>query len=88
MQQKVKLHKGEFPFKPLTNEEKVAKAMQILQQKREAFAVNILVGLCTNMGKDATNAHAWMMVDLAVEMADKLLKKLYPVEEKEDGSDE
>lgn len=78
MQTKIKLHKGEFPpFKPLTEDEKVAKVMQILHQKREAFAVNILVGLCT--GDPAAREET--LVDKAVQMADKLIKKLYPVEE-------
>lgn len=76
------------PQRPLTDEEKQARIMQFLQQKREAFSINILNGLCTNMGKDATNEHAMMMVDLAVDMADHLMEKLYPLKEekpKEEG---
>lgn len=68
--------------KPLTEEEKKQRVIQFVQQRREAFAINILQGLCTNMGVDATNAHAKAMVDLSVEMADALLEKLYPLEEK------
>jgi len=71
----------QVPPRTLSEQEKQARIMQFLQQKREAFAVNILNGLCTNMGKDATNADAKAMVDLSVEMADRLIKKLYPVEE-------
>lgn len=70
-------------MKPLTEEEKKIKIMQFLQQKREQFTLMILPGLCTNMGKDATNAHAMLMVDLSVEMADHLLEKLYPIKEEE-----
>ena len=70
-------------MKPLTEEEKKARIIQFLQQKREAFSINILNGLCTNMGKDATNEHAMMMVDLAVDMADHLMEKLYPIKEEE-----
>lgn len=63
----------------LTEEQKAQKIMQFLAQKREGFAITILQGLCTNMGKEATNVHAKMMVDLSVEMADHLLEKLYPM---------
>lgn len=67
--------------RPLTEEEKKNKILQFLAQKREAFAINILNGLCTNMGKDATNHDAKNMVGLAVEMADDLMEKLYPMPE-------
>ena len=76
------------PQRPLTDEEKQARIMQFLQQKREQFTLMILPGLCTNMGKDATNAHAMMMVDLAVEMADQLMEKLYPIKEEEKPKEE
>ena len=67
--------------------------MQFLQQKRESFSVNILCnmmnGAITN--KDVTNYDCKSLVDLAVDMADKLLEKLYPIKEeekpKEEGSD-
>jgi len=70
--------------KPLTEEEKKRMVIKELMDKRERFALNILHGLCTNMGVDATNAHAKAMVDLSVEMADALLEKLYPIK----GEDE
>lgn len=69
------------PARKMTEQEKQARAMQFLAAKREQYAVNILNGLCTNMGKDSTNVHAMLMVDLAVEMADHLLEKLYPIKE-------
>lgn len=69
--------------KPLTEEEKKNMIIKQFMDKRERFALNILHGLCTNMGVDATNAHAKAMVDLSVEMADALLERLYPLEEKE-----
>lgn len=69
------------PARKMTEQEKQARAMQFLAAKREQYAVNILNGLCTNMGKDASNVHAMLMVDLAVEMADHLLEKLYPIKE-------
>lgn len=69
--------------KALTEEEKKNMIIKQFLDKRERFALNILHGLCTNMGVDATNAHVKAMVDLSVEMADALLEKLYPLEEKE-----
>ena len=65
--------------KPLTEAENKQRVIQFVQQKREAFAINVLQGLCTNMGGDATNAHAKAMVDLSVEMADALFEALYPI---------
>lgn len=76
------------PQRPMTDEEKQARIMQFLQQRRENFSLTILNGLCTNMGKDATNEHAMMMVDLAVDMADKLMEKLYPIKEEEKPNEE
>ena len=75
--------KAERPIapKPLTEEEKTQRIMRFLQQKREEFSIRILQGLCTNMGENASNALAKAHVGLAVEMADNLLKALYPLEE-------
>ena len=84
MQQKANRPNKPMPVqRPLTEQEKQARIMQFLQQKREQFTLMILPGLCTNMGKDATNAHAMLMVDLAVDMADHLMEKLYPIKEEE-----
>lgn len=68
-------------MKPMTDEEKQARIMQFLAQKREAFAINILNGLCANLDKDATNTHAKNLVALSVEMADDLIGRLYPIKE-------
>ena len=57
------------------------KKMQALQQlaQRTSFAVNILCnmvrGAITN--RDCTNADCKGLVDLSVEMADRLMEKLY-----------
>lgn len=52
-------------------------------QKREALSTKILYamihGAITN--KEVTNIQCKCMVDLAVEMADALLEKLYPIKE-------
>lgn len=66
------------PQRLLTDEEKQARVMQFLAQKRETFALAILQGICSN-----PEIHAKNPVDEAVEMADKLLEKLYPIKEEE-----
>ncbi len=64
-------------------EQKRNQALQMLIQKREGFAINILVSLCRGNGfaypKDQDNFG--QLVDLSVEMADRLLEKLYPIKE-------
>lgn len=65
-------------MKPLTDEEKQARVMQFLAQKRETFALAILQGICSN-----PEIHAKNPVDEAVEMADALMEKLYPIKEEE-----
>ena len=66
-------------------EQKKNQALAMLVQKRESFAVNILVSLCRGNGfaypKDQDNFG--QLVDLSVEMADRLLEKLYPVVKEE-----
>lgn len=75
-------------FKPMSDEEKKTRIMQFLQQKREQFAINILCNLCRTLDKDASSAHAEAMVDLSVDMADKLMDKLYPLPEDADKTAE
>ena len=57
--------------------------MQFLMEKREAYSIKILCvmmqGAVTN--KDVTNYRCKSLVKLAVEMADALMEKLYPIEE-------
>lgn len=73
------------PQRPMTDEEKRQRIMQILTQKRETFSLTILSGMVQGAvtNKDVTNFQCKSLVDLAVEMADALLEKLYPLEEKE-----
>lgn len=67
--------------RPMTDEEKQQRIMQILTQKRETFSLSILSemvqGAVTN--KDVTNIQCKSLVDLAVAMADALMEKLYPM---------
>lgn len=69
------------PQRPMTNEEKQQRIMQILTQKREAFSISILSGMVQGAvtNKDVTNIQFKSLVDLAVNMADALLEKLYPI---------
>ena len=71
--------------RPLTEQEKQARIMQFLQQKRETISVNLLCnlvhGAITN--KNVTNMDCKSLVDLSVEMADALIEKLYPIKEEE-----
>ena len=71
--------------RPLTDEEKQQRIMQILTQKRETFSLSILSGMVQGAvtNKDVTNTQCKSLVDLAVEMADALMEKLYPIKEEE-----
>lgn len=78
-------------MKPLTDEEKKGQIMQILAQKREYYAITILNGLChaanpkvvATMDKTMVSLDTTGLVEKAVDMADKLLEKLYPIKEEE-----
>ena len=69
------------PQRPMTDEEKQQRIMQILTQKRETFSLTILSGMVQGAvtNKDVTNIQLKSLVDLAVNMADALLEKLYPI---------
>ena len=67
--------------RPLTDEEKQQRIIHFIAQKREAFSINILSGMLQGAvtNKDVTNIQCKSLVDLAVEMADALMEKLYPM---------
>ena len=67
--------------RPMTDEEKQQRIMQVLMQKRETFSLSILSGMVQGAvtNKDVTNIQCKSLVDLAVEMADALMEKLYPI---------
>ena len=67
--------------RPMTDEEKQQRIMQVLMQKRETFSLSILSGMVQGAvtNKDVTNIQCKSIVDLAVEMADALMEKLYPM---------
>lgn len=62
--------------KPLTNEEKAAQVARFLAQKRESFALAAFAGICRadGMQRRPTEVAAW-----AMDAADALLERLYPV---------
>ena len=63
-------------MKPLTAEERQEQATRMYMQKRESIATGILFNLCHNSNV-TTNAEAVALVDLSIEMADKMIEKLY-----------
>ena len=65
------------PQRPMTDKEKQARIMQFLQQRRESFSINILCSLLQNN----PGVHPEDVVIKSVDLADNLIKKLYPMEE-------
>ena len=72
------------PQRPLTDEEKQARIMQFLQQKREAFSINILCSLLQNN----PGIHPDDVIVKAVDLADGLMEKLYPMPKEEKPKEE
>lgn len=64
--------------KELTPEEKAAQVARFLSQKREAFALSFFAGLAQQRGILQTNSPR-ECAEAAVEAADALLEKLYPL---------
>lgn len=76
-------------MKPLTDEEKQQRIMQFLSQKREQFSVNILCNMVQGWNRVSSDYETALdLVDLAVEMADALMEKLYPMPEEEKPKEE
>lgn len=63
----------------LTPEQKQEAMVRFFTQKRESFTTGILFNLCQNPALG--DADPKTVVDHAVEMADYLLEKLYPLKE-------
>ena len=63
------------PQRPMTDEEKQARIMQFLAQKREAFSINIL---CSLLQKNPGVKNEDVIIK-AVDLADGLIEKLYPM---------
>ena len=65
--------------KELTPEQKQETMVRFFTQKRESFTTGILFNLCQNPAMG--DADPKVVVDHAVEMADYLIEKLYPLKE-------
>ncbi len=65
---------------PLTPEQKQEAMLRFFTQKRESFATGILFNLCQNPSV-LDDLDGKSLVDTAVEMADYLIEKLYPLKE-------
>ena len=72
------------PERPLTEQEKQARIMQFLQQKRESFSISILCSLLQNN----PGIHPDDVLTKAVNLADGLIEKLYPMPEDEKPKEE
>ena len=93
MQQKAKKTISHVtPVRPLTDEEKKDRVIRFLAQTREQYAISILQGMVANpevVGRKASVSADGSftetaeinngLVNKAVEMADALLEKLYPL---------
>jgi hypothetical protein len=70
--------------KPLTEAEKKQRVIQFVQQKREAFALTIMGGFCSNPELFRQEVDPKTFAGFAVKTADALFEELYPLpEEKE-----
>lgn len=67
----------QVPPRTLSEQEKQARIMQFLQQKREQFSINILCSLLHNN----PGIHPDDVIIKAVAIADGLMEKLYPIKE-------
>lgn len=65
--------------KELTPEQKQEAMLRFFTQKRESFTTGILFNLCQNPAMKDSDPK--VVVDQAVEMADYLIEKLYPLKE-------
>ena len=80
--------KAPIPPKPkMSEEEKKEQMTRAFLQKRASLAEGILFNLCQakDINNNTTNYECKLMVDVAIEMADHLMEKLYgakPQEEK------
>ena len=63
----------------LTEEEKKSQVMRAFMQKRASLAEGILFNLCQakDINNNTTNNECVLMVDVAIDMADHLMEKLY-----------
>ena len=83
------MNKSMKPSKPvarqqdaaLTPEQRQEAMLRFFTQKRESFTTGILFNLCQNPSVLNGNVDPKELVNTAVEMADHLVEKLYPLKE-------
>lgn len=63
-------------MKPLTAEEREQQAARMYLQKRESIATGVLFNLMHNPNV-TNNSDAASLVDVAIEVADRMIEKLY-----------
>lgn len=71
---------GKSQAATLTPEQKQEAMMRFFTQKRESFTTGILFNLCQNPSV-LDDLDGKSLVDTAVDMADYLIEKLYPLKE-------
>ena len=69
--------------RPLTEEEKKSQIMRAFMQKRASLAEGILFNLCQGMNIIPRDEEINLLVDRSVEMADRLMEKLYGAKKEE-----
>ena len=78
--------KAPIPPKPqMSEEERKEQMTRAFLQKRASLAEGILFNLCQakNININTTNKDCMLMVDIAIEMADQMMEKLYGAKKEE-----
>lgn len=70
---------GKSQSATLTPEQKQEAMLRFFTQKRESFSTGILFNLCQN--ETLKDCEPKELVNIAVDMADHLIEKLYPLKE-------
>ena len=72
--------------RPLTEEDRKKEMTRAFLQKRASLAEGILFNLCQakDINNNTTNYECKLMVDVAIDMADYLMEKLYGAKPQED----
>ena len=72
---------GKPQVAPLTPEQKQEAMVRFFTQKRESIATGILFNLMQNPGLFNSDVTPEATAELAIEIADRMIEKLYPLKE-------
>lgn len=72
---------------PPTEEEKRERVMRFLMQKREQYTISILQGIVANPEVFNYGMTFEGVINHAVSLADKLLEKIYPLTDGDEGGE-